>query len=178
LTSEVDRPSLVFNDFNIPAFTPGRHRVEPTLDLSQNTVEVEVEVEVNLRPTVSRPVCPGVRHPSGTCDQFFFRHETSCRQLRLWYFVVPSLTRGRVCNLLLNCFWALPEQSLLSRSPAELKVHILLSHLRLGGPGSRIYIPQGTGWSSYMNWVPFLSPLTTHGEYDEVFYLPPHGVRT
>jgi hypothetical protein len=30
------------------------------------------EVEVNLRPTVSRPVCPGVRRPSGTCDQFFF----------------------------------------------------------------------------------------------------------
>jgi hypothetical protein len=37
-----------------------------------------------------------------------------------YYFVVPSLTRGRVCNLLLNCVWALPEQSLLSRSPAEL----------------------------------------------------------
>jgi hypothetical protein len=32
----------------------------------------------------------------------------------------PSLTRGRVCNLLYNCFWALPEQSLLGRSPAEL----------------------------------------------------------
>jgi hypothetical protein len=27
---------------------------------------------VNLRPTVSRPVCPGVRRPSRTCDQFFF----------------------------------------------------------------------------------------------------------
>jgi hypothetical protein len=28
--------------------------------------------------------------------------------------------RGRVCKLLYNCFWALPEQSLLGRSPAEL----------------------------------------------------------
>jgi hypothetical protein len=33
--SEVDRPSLFFIDFNIPAFTPGRHRVHATLDLSQ-----------------------------------------------------------------------------------------------------------------------------------------------
>jgi hypothetical protein len=29
-------------------------------------------VAVNLRSTVSRPVCPGIRRPSGTCDQFFF----------------------------------------------------------------------------------------------------------
>jgi hypothetical protein len=35
-------------------------------------VEVEVEVEVNLRPTVNRPVCSGIRRPSGTCDQFVF----------------------------------------------------------------------------------------------------------
>jgi hypothetical protein len=81
--------------------------------------EENVEVAVNLRPTVSRPVCPGVRRPSGTCDQFFFRHKISSRQLRLCYFVAPSLTRGRVCNLLYNSFWALPEQSLLGRSPAE-----------------------------------------------------------
>jgi hypothetical protein len=77
-------------------------------------------VAVNLRPTVSRPVCPGVRRPSGTCNQFFFPLEISFRQLRLCYFVAPSLTRGRVCNLPYNCFWALPEQSLLGRSPARL----------------------------------------------------------
>jgi hypothetical protein len=90
------------------------------IDLLNSYINQLTEVEVNLRPTVSRPVYPGVRCPSGTCDQFFFRHEISCRQLRLCYFVAPSLTRGQVCNLLLNCFWALPEQSLLSRSPAEL----------------------------------------------------------
>jgi hypothetical protein len=91
-------------------------------------VEVEVEVEVNLRPTVSRPVCLGVRHPSGTRDQIFFLLEIFFRQLPVCYFVAPSLMRGRVCNLLYNCFWALPEQSLLGRSPAELTA-ILLSCL-------------------------------------------------
>jgi hypothetical protein len=59
------------------------------------------KVKVILRPTVSRPVCPGVRHPSGTRDQFFFLLEIFLRQLRICYFVAPSLTRGRVCNLLL-----------------------------------------------------------------------------
>jgi hypothetical protein len=114
--------------------------------------EVEVEVAVNLRPTVSRPVCPGVRRPSGTCDQFFIRHEISFRQLRLCYFVAPSLTRERVCNLLLNCFWALPKQSLLSRSPAELMaIFYCLVYL----------YPPGTGWPSYTlgHWV------TTRGDY-------------
>jgi hypothetical protein len=80
----------------------------------------EVEVEVNLRPTVSRPACLGVGHPFGTRDQFFFLVEIFFRQLLVCYFVAPSLTRGRVCKLLYNCFRALPEQSLLGRSPAEL----------------------------------------------------------
>jgi hypothetical protein len=80
----------------------------------------EIEVEVNLRPTVGRPVCLGVRRPSGTCDQFFFPLEISFRHLCVCYFVAPSLTRGLVCKLPYNCSWALPEQSLLGRSPAEL----------------------------------------------------------
>jgi hypothetical protein len=77
----------------------------------------EVEIEVNLRPTVRRI---GVRRPSETRDQFFFFLDIFFRHLRVRYFVVPSLTRGWVCNLLYNCFWALPEQSLLGRNLAEL----------------------------------------------------------
>jgi hypothetical protein len=78
--------------------------------------------------TVSVPVCLGVRRPSGIRHPFFFLLEIYIRQLRVSYFVTPSLTRGWVCNLLYNCLWALPEQSLLSSSSAELNGHILLSH--------------------------------------------------
>jgi hypothetical protein len=98
----------------------GRKVDKVTVSRGLGYTPVEVEVEVNLRPTVSRPVCLGVRLPSRTRDQFFFLLEISFRQLRVFYFVVPSLTRGRVCNLMYNCFWALPEQSLLGRSTAEL----------------------------------------------------------
>jgi hypothetical protein len=61
----------------------------------------------------------------------------SCR------FVAPSLTRGLVCKLLYNCFWALPELSLLGRSPTELTEILRLP--QPGGPGLRIYIPQEQG---------------------------------
>jgi hypothetical protein len=53
-------------------------------------------------------------------DQFFFLIEIFFRHLLGCYCVAPSLTRGRVSNLLCNFFWALTEQSLLGRSPAEL----------------------------------------------------------
>jgi hypothetical protein len=62
---------------------------------------LKVKVKVTLPPTVSRPVHLGVRRPSGTRDQFFFLLGILFRQLRVCYSVVPSLTRGRVCNLLL-----------------------------------------------------------------------------
>jgi hypothetical protein len=61
----------------------------------------EIKVEVKLRPIVCRPVQLGVKHASGTRDQFFFLLEIFFRQLRVSYFVAPFLTRGRVCNLLL-----------------------------------------------------------------------------
>jgi hypothetical protein len=115
------------------------------------TNRYEVDVEVNLQLTVSRPVCLGVRHPSGTRDQFFFLLEISFRQLRVCYFVAPSLTRGWVCNLLYNCFWPLPEQSLLGHSPAELAAIfycLIWDSLNLEGQVP-VLISPGTGWPSY-----------------------------
>jgi hypothetical protein len=69
---------------------------------------------------------------------------TSCRNVPVWnlrsYFCgAPSLMRGRVCNL--QCNHPLIRVT-------QTRNHTLLSHLRLpqpGGPGSRIYIPQGQG---------------------------------
>jgi hypothetical protein len=82
-------------------------------------IEVEVEVEFKLRPTVSRPVLLGVRHPTGTSDKFFFLLQIFFKQLRVCYFVAPSLTKGRVCNVVL--LLASPAQSSSGLRPAELK---------------------------------------------------------
>jgi hypothetical protein len=98
------------------------HRTSGHTLLSESSefqVEVEVEIEVKMRLTVSRPVYRVVELPSGTHYQIFFPVLTIAGFLCEG----PSLTRGWICNLLYNCFWDLPEQSLLGRSPAELRLY-------------------------------------------------------
>jgi hypothetical protein len=104
----------------------------------------EVEVEVKLRPTVSQPVCLGVRLPCGTHDQVFF----SVWQLRVSLCWAPSLTRGLVCNLFEQFHLCLSRAVTLGLRSFRIHEHILLSHSRLpqpGGPGSCIYISQEQG---------------------------------
>jgi hypothetical protein len=117
-------------------------------------------------------------HPSGTRDQFFFLLESFFRQLRVCYFVAPSLTRRRVCKLLYNCFWTLPEQSLLGRVPQNSRPYFIVSFAAPPTWRARFpYLyPSGTGWPSYSlgHWIPFLSPLTTRRTTVEDSNPPPH----
>jgi hypothetical protein len=116
---------------------------------------LRLTAEVKLRPKVSRPVRLGVRHTSGTRDQFFFLLEIFFGQLQVCYSVAPSLTRGRDCNLLL--LLVLDSAVPLGSDSRGTQDHILLSQflrpLQPGGPVPRIY----TRWPSYTpgHWVLF-----------------------
>jgi hypothetical protein len=69
-------------------------------------------------------------------------------QLRVSWCGAPSLTRGCVCNLLVQLLLVLAKAVTLGSKSRRTHDPILLSHLRLPqprGPGPRIYIPQEQG---------------------------------
>jgi hypothetical protein len=105
--------------------------------------------KLGLLPTVSRPVCLGVRLPSGTSDKFFFLLEIFFKQLPVGYFVSPSLTRGQVCNMLLLLVLA----SAVPRNSGPYFIVPILQTCPTWRARSLYLYPTGTGSPRYIPWA-------------------------
>jgi hypothetical protein len=85
---------------------------------------------------------------SGSHLKPMIRFLFSIRQLRISWCGTPSLTRGWVCNLLVQLLLGLARAFILWSKSRRTHDPILLFRMRLpqpGGPGSRIYIPEEQG---------------------------------
>jgi hypothetical protein len=76
----------------------GRKSTKQETSVQQVPGNKPAKAVVMLRPTISRPVCLVVGHPSGTHNQIFI----TVGHLQVSLCVATSLTRGWVCNLLVQ----------------------------------------------------------------------------
>jgi hypothetical protein len=90
-----------------------------------------------LRPTVSRPVCLGIKHPSGAYDQIFI----TVRQMQVCWCGALSLRENG--SAVYNCGTSSPAQSPWDSWPYLTVSDSWLHQPR--APGPRIYIPQEQG---------------------------------
>jgi hypothetical protein len=138
-----------------------------------------VRTKIMFWPTVSRPVCLGVKHPSGAYDQIYI----TVRLLRVCWCGALSLKRERVWRLQLLLVFT--SAVILGSGTRD---HILLSQIWYshppGGSGPRIYIPQEQGGSVIAPGTVFPFRRLLRWKYSNppprgvhlLFQLPPYNI--
>jgi hypothetical protein len=112
------------------------------------------------RSTASRPVSSDIRPPYWTCDQLFFllyiKYFHTFAVYSCW---APSLTRGRVCNLLVQLLLSLDSAVTLGSKSWRAGGLIFLSNLRLIFPFCRLLTPRRLQWMYSIPQPCLLPPL-------------------
>jgi hypothetical protein len=133
----LDSIQFLCSQAHIPAGRPPGTRLFTSL--LTRLLFYELSLSFILRPTVSRPICLGIKHPSGAYDQILI----IVRQLRVCWFGAPSLTRGRICRLQL--LLVLASAVFLGSESLGTRDHILLSQI-WDFPFRRLLLLAGSRW--------------------------------
>jgi hypothetical protein len=91
------------------------------IDWKETVTEVKVKGKVILRPTVSRPVCPGVKPPSGPVINFSFSLKFSLDSCGFVILLRPLWREDG--SVIYCCCWFSPAQLRSGLSPAGLKTN-------------------------------------------------------